>query len=241
MPERHLVIFGASRGLGAAFNLGLPEPGDTAWLVSRGRPDVDRADGARRAWVRADLASAEAPGLVGAALAGERVDALIYNAGIWEADAFEPGYDFASVSPDETARILAVNLTAAIHCVQALLPNLRRSPHGKIILVGSTSGLENSRAPEVAYGASKFGLRGAAHALRQHLRPDRIGVTVLNPGTIASVEAPYELGREAVLAAHGTRLIPMHDLVALVKCVLSLSAATCVKEIDVPAMDDLEA
>jgi hypothetical protein len=33
----------------------------------------------------------------------------------------------------------------------------------------------------------------------------------------------------------------MQDLVSLVKCLLSLSPATCVKEIDVPAMDDLTA
>ena len=84
--------------------------------------------------------------------------------------------------------------------------------------------------PEVAYSASKFGLRGVAHALREHLRHERIAVTVLNPGSIAW---------EATLSSED--LIPPTDIVSLVRAVLEISGRTVVKEIDLPAMRDRQA
>lgn len=234
---KHLLILGASRGLGAAFNLGLPEPGDRVWLVSRTPPALAEADGVRRTWIQADLAAPEAAAAIAQAVAGERLDAVIYNAGIWEASAFGRGYEFERVPPEENARIIAVNLTAAVHCLQKLLPHLRRSENPKLILISSISGVENNPGHEVAYNASKFGLRGAAQALRTHLRAAGVGVTVINPGTIATQEPPT-LSAAAVAEKYQGREIPLPDLVALVKCVLSLSRATVVKEIDVPALGD---
>lgn len=237
----HLLITGASRGLGQAFNLGLPQSGDTLWLVSRTQPKLDLGDGVTRHWILADLSQAEAATTIAAALQGQPLDALIYNAGVWERDAFSNRYNFEAVPQAETLNILSVNLTSAVLCVQQLLPNLRQTDNPKIILIGSISGMENPHLPEVANNVSKFGLRGLAHSLRENLRTERISVTVLNPGTIASTESPYELGRAAALTAtHGT-MIPMHDLVAIVRCLLDLSNATCVKEIDVPAMADTNA
>jgi short-subunit dehydrogenase len=238
----NLIIFGASRGLGSAFSAGLPARGDIAWLVSRGRPEtLDRDDGVTRRWVQADLsAPKEAAKTIGEALAGRPLDVLVYNAGIWEERAFESDYRFEEVPDDEHIRIITVNLTSAILCIQKLLPNLRQADNAKIILIGSTSGLENIGAPEVAYGASKFGLRGIAHALREGLRTEGMAVTVLNPGTIAATLA-YDDGPEAALARYDGMQIPVHDLVAIVKCLMGLSKASCVKEIDIPAMADLTA
>jgi hypothetical protein len=70
------------------------------------------------------------------------------------------------------------------------------------------------------------------------LRRDRIPVTAINPGTIATVESPYAAGRAAAIRATRGSMIPMHDLVELLRAVLRTSRATCVKEIDVPATAD---
>ncbi|MEO1352773.1 MAG: hypothetical protein AAFW84_28940 [Cyanobacteria bacterium J06635_15] len=35
---KNMLIVGASRGLGDALSRGLPQSGDTAWLVSSGKP-----------------------------------------------------------------------------------------------------------------------------------------------------------------------------------------------------------
>lgn len=237
---KRYVIFGASRGLGAALSAGVPEAGDVAWLIARKQPELERGDGVRRLWIQADLAARHTPATVAEALYGQPIDVLIYNAGIWEKTAFSDDYDFEQVPPAETERVLAVNLTAAIHCLQRLLANVRQAGGGKIILIGSTSGLENARAPEVAYNASKFGLRGVAHGLREVARRDGVAVTVINPGSLAT-DVPYADGAAAALNRHGRSAIPLSDLVLLVKCLVALSPAACVKEIDLPAMDDLAA
>jgi short-subunit dehydrogenase len=232
----NLLIFGASRGLGAAFSIGLPQAGDTLWLVARGKPDLSDRDGAHRHWIEADLAAANAADRIAAAVGDQPLDLVIYNAGIWEAEAFSSRYDFEQVDDAETTRIIAVNLTAAITCLRRLLPNLRRGTNSKVILIGSTSGLDNSSGREVAYAASKFGLRGVAHALRENLRPDRIAVTCLNPGNIGTITV--EQGVVSSRPHEDRTMIPPQDLLEIVRCLMRLSNASCVKEIDAMAMTD---
>jgi short-subunit dehydrogenase len=233
----NLLILGASRGLGAAFGAGLPRSGDEVWLVSRSEPDLRREDGVVRHWIAVDLAQPGAAAKVLGAFGDRALDALVYNAGIWESRAFESDYDFELVNEAETRDIVATNLTSAITCTQALAPNLRRSPHARVVLIGSTSGLDNVRVREAAYVASKAGLRGLSRALREHFRPHGISVTCINPGEIAA-DVPYERGAKEAISAYGGTRIPVQDIVALVRCVLDLSQASCVTEIDIPAVTD---
>jgi len=236
--SRCIMIVGASRGLGAAFAAGLGDPGDRLLLVSRTRPERGAEDGIEREWVRADLCHRQTPRALARAIGRGALDALIMNAGVWEQDAFTPRYSFARQSEAATRRIIEVNLTSLILCTGALLPALRRSRNPKVVVIASISALDNANAGEVAYTATNFARRGVVHALRETLRKDRIQVTSLNPGTIASTESPYAAGLDAAIRATHGRLVPMHDLVALLRCVLRLSRATCVKEIDVPALAD---
>lgn len=235
---KNILIVGASRGLGDALSQGLPQTGDTAWLVSRGKPQsLMQQDAVNRIWIEADLSSNAASQQIVAALDGQRLDALVYNVGIWESTAFSDDYDFEGINPVDHQRILQVNLLSAIHCIQAVLSNLRQANHAKVILIGSISGVENTGSPEVAYVASKFGVRGIAHALRENLRADGIAVTCINPGMIAT-EVSYETGIDQALAQFNGTQIPVHDVVAIARCILSLSPASCVKEISMPAMAD---
>ena len=232
----NILIVGGSRGLGAALSWGLPMRGDALWLVSRGRPDMDDRDGVQRAWIKADLSAPGAGATVASAVGDDPLDVVIYNAGIWEHSAFSDSYDVMQVDDAETERIIAVNLTSAIVCIRALVPNLRKSTGAKAIFIGSTSGLDNSSGREVAYAASKFGLRGATHALRENLRADGIAVTCLNPGNIGTITV--ERGIVSSSPHESREMIPPEDLIAIVKCVIGLSNASCVKEIDVMAMTD---
>ena len=223
----NILITGASRGLGDAFSRGLGRAGDTLWLVSRHTcPSFKLEDDVTRHWIEADLSSAGVHQLIAASLPPV-LDVVIHNAGIWESTAFSSRYNFEQISETETRAVLEVNLIAPILLTQALLPKLRGSSNPKIVLIGSINGLENASMPEVAYSASKFGLRGVAHALREHLRSEQIGVTVLNPGSIAW---DGNLERED--------LILPADIVRLVRAVLETSRRTVVKEIDLPAMQD---
>jgi NAD(P)-dependent dehydrogenase (short-subunit alcohol dehydrogenase family) len=152
---------------------------------------------------------------------------LIHNAGTWESTAFSRNYQFEAVPESETRQIIELNLTAPILLTQAFLPMLKYSSNPRIILIGSINGLENSAMQEVAYNATKFGLRGMAHALRETLRQDQIGVTVINPGSIGwdgNVSTDF--------------LIPPLDIVNLTRTILEMSRQTVVKEVDMPAMQD---
>jgi NAD(P)-dependent dehydrogenase (short-subunit alcohol dehydrogenase family) len=214
------LIVGASRGLGDALNRQLPRAGDAAVLVSHNEPHLGEEDGVARDWIAADLARLDSGAEVARQLAGRRIDIVVYNAGIWERDAWSPAYDVTAVSDEETARIIAVNLTGAITLVSKLLPNLLQSDNPKVISIGSINGIASTPDGGVAYSASKFGMRGMVHALRAHWRKHRIGVSVLNPGTF---------GEGAVTHA---------DLVASVRYVVDLSRGACAKEIDLLAMED---
>jgi short-subunit dehydrogenase len=235
----NIAIFGASRGVGLGFSVGLPDAGDTVFLISRTRPpSLDRADQVSRVWIPADLSLTQTAAVKVAEAIGDRaVDFLLYNAGIWEENAFEPTYSFEKSTLEEMEQIIQVNLLAAILCTHRLLPNLKRSTNPRVVYMSSLSGLDNSGAPEVANTASKFGLRGVVHALRECLREHRIPVTSLNPGSIAA-EIAYETGAEAAIQTYDSRQIPMQDLVLLLRCLRQLSRVSCVKEIDIPAMSD---
>jgi hypothetical protein len=71
------------------------------------------------------------------------------------------------------------------------------------------------------------------HALREKLRSPQISVTVINPGNVGTPKVLADLAAEKL---DGGEAIPLPDLLSIIRCVLSLSWATRIKEIDVPAM-----
>ena len=222
----NIAVIGGSRGIGEAVARHLTARAERVWSISR-------TASSHGEWVRADVSTLEGVKVVADAVGEEALDGLLYMGGTWEEHAFTAAYSFSSCSDEEITRVLNVNLLAPIRIVKALLPALRKSSKPKIILMGAISGRDNVPFREVANSASKFGLRGVVHALREELRPDRIAVTVINPGNVATPEVLADL---AAMGAPATDAIPLQDLLSIIDCVLSLSRQTCIKEIDVPAM-----
>jgi short-subunit dehydrogenase len=237
----NFVIVGASKGLGDALVKGLPEKGDQVWIVSRSRPmSLTLDDGIHRSWIEADLSLSTSSNRIADVVIDEPIDVLIYNAGIWEKEGFQVHYDFEKDDPKDIANIIHVNTTSAIFCIQKLLPNLKKSKNAKIILIGSADGIENNESKQVTYVASKFGVRGIGNSLRENLRKYEIGVTCINPGNIAAT-IPFEEGLEKTLTTYKGTRIPVQDIVSLIKTITNLSKASCVKEINMPAMLDTNA
>lgn len=223
----NLVIVGASRGVGEAVSEHLISR--TNRLITVSRSPSNFGD-----WVRADVSKKEGIETVCHAVGDTAIDGLLYMGGTWENQAFTKDYSFEECSDEEIENVLLVNLLAPIRLVKLLLPALRKSSNPKIIFMGSTSGLDNVPAREVANSASKFGLRGVVHALREELRQDRIAVTIINPGDIATPEVLSDLKAAGQPAENA---IPLADLLSVIDCVLSLSRSTCIKEIQLPAMN----
>ncbi|MCK9818127.1 dehydrogenase [Pseudomonas chlororaphis] len=233
------MVIGASKGLGRALIDGLGEPGDTLIGVSRTRPENLIAQaGVEVQWLEANLGEpAKAAQIIEQAVVDGGLDTLIYNLGIWEAFAFDPAYDFLEDHDDQVENIVNCNITSTIILIKRLLPVLLKSANPKIILTGSTSGLPQSGRPEVTFGASKFALQGIADALREGYRQQRLGVTCLNLGYL-NTEDPLNTPRALAEQRGEGHSIPVHDVVQVVRMALSLSSASFVKEITLPAIFD---
>ncbi|ENW07190.1 SDR family oxidoreductase [Acinetobacter beijerinckii] len=232
--NKTFLIYGVSKGLGKAIVQTIPKPTDTIYGVSRTQPqEIPNLN-----WIRTDLSKSEqAVSDVKAVIGQQKIDVLIYNVGIWEQRAFSDNYNFENVSANEINQIINTNITTCIQSIQFLIENLKLSDNAKIILIGSTWGVENHNGKELVFSATKFALRGIAQSLREILREHFIGVSVLNLGYLAS-EYEIEKPVEEILEETESALIPLIDVIHAIHFIISTSKAACVKEILMPAMLD---
>lgn len=218
---RYLII-GGSRGIGKASAEHLAGQGHDILSVSR-------TPSATGQWIKADIGTTEGIDHVITETGDRALDGLLYLGGIWEEGAFTDAYDFLKSPAAEIHRVIAVNLTAPILLAQGLVGPLSQSGNARIVLIGSTSGLENSGAPEVANTASKYGLRGAAEALNVSLRPQGIATTVINPANVATPDVFDDIAS----GDFGPQVpIRMEDITATLDYVLCLSPDSVPSTID---------
>lgn len=233
MEKKTYLIFGISKGLGRAITLHLPDRSDLVFGVSRSKPDY-LEDNANVCWVPADLSNpVEAVNAIKDRIKNTKIDYFIYNVGIWENNAFSDDYDFASSPVAEISGLINTNITSCILNIQSALENLKQADNAKIILIGSTWGLDNHNGREVTFSATKFALRGVVHALREQLRSDQIAVSILNLGYLATEpDGNNNLG----MTTHEINgdLIPLSDVIQALRFIISTSKASCVKEIHMP-------
>lgn len=223
-PEkREIIVVGASRGIGASVARHFVEKGDSVLSVSRTQAVAGK-------WIQADISTPEGIEIIGENVGQSRLDALLFMGGVWENGAFSDQYDFMTSSYQETRFVISVNTIAPIELTKSLVKNLVKSDNPRVIFIGALSGLDHSPTVEVANTASKFGLRGAAQSLRLALGQYKIGITVINPGNVATEEviADIEEGRFAVQIP-----IPMSDLISTIEWVLRLSIAVDIGEINI--------
>jgi NAD(P)-dependent dehydrogenase (short-subunit alcohol dehydrogenase family) len=103
---------------------------------------------------------------------------LVNNAGV------ATGGPIELIPIDEFRRQIEVNLIGQVAVTQAFLPALRRA-RGRVVFLSSIGGLIAN--PYMSpYHASKFGIEAVGDALRQELRPFRIEVSIVEPGSIAT-------------------------------------------------------
>lgn len=179
LDGRRALLTGATGGLGRAIAGALAFRGATVVLSSR-KPDELEAlagelPGEGHGSVPCDLAQ---PGAVGELIerAGE-IDVLVANAALPASGRLD---EFA---PDELERALRVNLEAPAQAARALVPAMARRGSGHLVFISSISGKAASPRASL-YNATKFGLRGFALGLREELRGEGIGVSVVLPGFV---------------------------------------------------------
>jgi NAD(P)-dependent dehydrogenase (short-subunit alcohol dehydrogenase family) len=110
---------------------------------------------------------------------GARIDLAMYCAGHYR-PMHASGFDL-----NEMLLHMQVNYGGALHLLDALLPVLAAQRFGHVSLVASVAGyrgLPNA----MAYGPSKAALQHLADTLYLDLNPQGIGVSVVNPGFVAT-------------------------------------------------------
>ena len=175
---RHLLVTGATSGIGLAVAEAALERGHRVVGVGRDWGKVAGTDGAlqRETLDLADLDALPA-GLEGLARRHPGIDALVCCAG---AGRFGHLEEFAY---SQIRHLLDLDFTAQAFCARAFVPAFKGKGGGDIVFIGSEAALRGSRQGSV-YCAAKFALRGFAQGLRAECAAAGVRVALVNPGMV---------------------------------------------------------
>lgn len=149
-------------------------------------------------------------------------DILVCNAGISPKDDNGP-MPFPQITLDEWSAVLAVNLTGAMLCCQAVLPSMTERGFGRIVFVGSLAGRTVPRIAGTAYATSKSALAGLARSLTTS-SGHGITVNLVAPGRIATDMAgpvDSEANRSALARIPAGRIGMPDDVAAAIRFLVS--------------------
>ncbi len=199
LAGRTAVVTGGSKGIGLAVVRNLAGSGARVIAgANNPSPEIEAlARDGQVTFVETDLADPDGPARLVAA-AGDRVHILVNNVGSARA---RPG-GFLSITDDDWAASLTLNLMAAVRATRAALPGMLAAGAGVVVMTCSV----NARLPDPAvldYSAAKAGLAGFAKALSKEVGPRGIRVNTVSPGPVAT---DLWLGSDGVAAtvSHAT-------------------------------------
>ena len=183
--QRVAVVTGASRGIGAAVAVALAGQGRHVVLMARNEQKLGEvagaitADGGAASVRPCDVSDQDA--LVGAidAIAAEhkRLDILVNNAGITRDNLV------LRMADEEFDQVITTNLRSVfVACRAALRPMMRRK-WGRIVNIGSVSGLVGN-AGQANYAAAKAGVLGLTRSLAKEMAVKNITANVVAPGFV---------------------------------------------------------
>ena len=212
MPEKRPValVTGASRGIGRACALALAAASDGFDVAVQFRDHPDAAGavakeiesaGARAVALKADLST---PGAA-ARLVEEAAERLGPPSALVHAAGHMLEKPIAFTKPEEWDALLEVHAISAAALAKAMLRHVRKSEHGRIVLIGSLAG-EIGLGNAAAYSAAKGALSGLCRSLALEVSRWKTTVNVVAPGYI---ETDMTAGHDAERRTHAAHSIPL--------------------------------
>lgn len=179
------LVFGGSRGIGAAIARRLARDGYAVAITYASRADkaaevVDaiQADGGLAIALQADSADAEAITSVvrGASARFGPLHVAVVNAGIYK------GSPLQEFSLDTLDQMLAINIRGVFLAIQAAAAGMAED--GRIITIGSNTAVRGGVVGSSVYAMSKAAVATLVRELALDLTPRRITINNIQPGPI---------------------------------------------------------
>lgn len=187
LNNRVYIVTGGSQGFGLAIAKEIVQAGGRVGLVARSIDQLQAAVaelGDHNAFAAAaDIRDAKQ--IEGAFVAIRKhfgqLDGLINNAGV-----ARPG-TIAELPEDELRMQFDINVIGLVLCCQSAIPMLANSNNARIVNIGSASAVYREECRHLGiYAASKHAVDRLTAEMRDELRADNIGVSLVIPGNSAT-------------------------------------------------------
>ena len=198
------LVFGGSRGIGAAAVRRLARDGFTVGLTYVSRPDkaqelveVIESEGGEAFAVRADSSDAVAIRVAVDAMAARfgRLDVVVINAGVLRLGTVD------SFTLEDLDQILNVNIRGVYVAIQAAVA--RMGDNGRVITIGSNSAVRPLTPIGTVYGMSKAAVAAMVKGLALDLAPRGIRINNIQPGPIETDMTAEHIGQVRTMVPLG--------------------------------------
>lgn len=188
--HQSVLVTGASSGIGEATAIHLAHKGFRVFAAARRidkLKDIAALGGGAIMPVSMDVTddASIAAALKTIVKEGVTLYGLVNNAG---ASAMGP---FEKLPLEEWRALYETNIFGLVAVTKAVLPQMRKAGHGRIINIGSITGRIANPFQSV-YASSKHAVEGLSDALRRELAPYGIKVSVVRPGAINTPFGAHE-------------------------------------------------
>ena len=181
------LVTGATSGIGEAAALALAAEGAAVALSGRRTDRLEALaqritqSGGRAKAITADVSFEDQAREMVLAANTEfgRLDILVNNAGVMLLGPI------GNADTEDWRRMMGTNVMGLMYATHAALPLMRAQGSGHIVNISSVAG-RTARAGAGVYNASKWGVGAFSEALRQEVYKDKIRVTVIEPGAVAT-------------------------------------------------------
>ena len=185
LKSKTILVTGASRGIGHAISEKLLDLGNIVIGTSR---DIESLESLSKKFQRnfypmiLNLESSQSINELSSNINNqfETIDVLVCNAGVLGELSTLENYNY-----DVWCDTIDINLNNQFFLIQKILPNIKKSKKGSVIIVSSSVG-QSPRESWGAYSVSKYAMEGISTILSKELKDDNIIVNTVNPGGTAT-------------------------------------------------------
>jgi len=202
LKDKSAIVTGAGRGIGRAIALKLAEEGADIVIVDIDMENANRVVSEIRTLhreaiaVRADVTKREDVNQMAKTVLDKfgKIDILVNNAG---GSARERNALFHESAEEIWDWVIALNLKGTLLCTRAVINHMIQRGSGKIINLGSVSGMIG-QYKIVDYCAAKGGVIAFTKALAKEVSPLGINVNCVSPGGIQTAATGWFSEEELV-------------------------------------------